>query len=243
MREIVLDTETTGLEHDLGHRIIEIGAVELINHVPTGKHYHVYINPERDIDARASEVHGITNDQLADKPRFADIADDFLQFIDKATLVIHNASFDMGFINAELCRLQKPAISNDHVIDTLLMARQKFPGGQASLDALCKKFGIDNSDRDLHGALIDADLLAFVYIELIGGKQPDLMGAITSDANDKHQNQNLNVSPDQAPAPASRADTSKIRPPRQFPQDADELAAHQQFIASINASIWQKYQS
>lgn len=243
MREIVLDTETTGLEHELGHRIIEIGAVELINHVPTGKHYHVYINPERDIDARASEVHGITNDQLADKPLFADIADDFLQFIDNASLIIHNASFDMGFINAELSRLQKPTIGNDHVIDTLLMARQKFPGGQASLDALCKKFGIDNSGRDLHGALIDADLLAFVYIELIGGKQPDLMGAITSDAHDKQQNQNPNLNPNPDKAATSKADKSTIRPPREFPLNPDELAAHQQFIASIDDGIWQKYQS
>ena len=128
MREIVLDTETTGLEHELGHRIIEIGAVELISHIPTGKHYHVYINPERDIDARASEVHGITIDQLADKPVFADIADGFLDFIRDSTLVIHNASFDMGFINAELRRLQKPVISNEYVIDTLLMARKKYPG-------------------------------------------------------------------------------------------------------------------
>ena len=237
MREIVLDTETTGLEHDLGHRIIEIGAVELISHIPTGNHFHVYINPERDIDVRASEVHGITIDQLADKPVFADIADDFLHFIRDATLVIHNASFDMGFINAELSRLQKPAISNDLVIDTLMMARKKYPGGQASLDALCKKFGIDNSGRDLHGALIDADLLALVYIELIGGKQPDLMGELgqlsPSDSAVASHEQMISVS--------SPSDTARVA--RDFPEHADERAAHQHFVSQMENPIWNKYQS
>ena len=237
MREIVLDTETTGLEHELGHRIIEIGAVELISHIPTGKHYHVYINPERDIDARASEVHGITIDQLADKPVFADIADDFLDFIRDSTLVIHNASFDMGFINAELRRLQKPVISNEQVIDTLMMARKKYPGGQASLDALCKKFGVDNSGRDLHGALIDADLLALVYIELIGGKQPDLMGGLAQDENTDHASANAGS---MQPVPTR---DSGHRPRRDFPEHADERAAHQHFIGMMENPLWDKYQS
>jgi DNA polymerase-3 subunit epsilon len=237
MREIVLDTETTGLEHELGHRIIEIGAVELISHIPTGKHYHVYINPERDIDARASEVHGITIDQLADKPVFADIADGFLDFIRDSTLVIHNASFDMGFINAELRRLQKPVISNEQVIDTLMMARKKYPGGQASLDALCKKFGVDNSGRDLHGALIDADLLALVYIELIGGKQPDLMGGMAQDAN--MDNASANAGPTQSAATRD----SGHRPRRDFPEHADERAAHKHFIGMMENPLWDKYQS
>jgi DNA polymerase-3 subunit epsilon len=237
MREIVLDTETTGLEHELGHRIIEIGAVELISHIPTGKHYHVYINPEREIDARASEVHGITIDQLADKPVFADIADGFLDFVRDSTLVIHNASFDMGFINAELRRLEKPVISNEQVIDTLMMARKKYPGGQASLDALCKKFGVDNSGRDLHGALIDADLLALVYIELIGGKQPDLMGGMAQDAN--MDNASANAGPTQSAATRD----SGHRPRRDFPEHADERAAHQHFIGMMENPLWDKYQS
>ena len=237
MREIVLDTETTGLEHELGHRIIEIGAVELISHIPTGKHYHVYINPERDIDARASEVHGITIDQLADKPVFADIADGFLDFIRDSTLVIHNASFDMGFINAELRRLQKPVISNEQVIDTLTIARKKYPGGQASLDALCKKFGVDNSGRDLHGALIDADLLALVYIELIGGKQPDLMGELAQDESTDHASANAG-----SLQPLATRDCGH-RPRRDFPEHADERVAHQHFIGMMKNPLWDKYQS
>lgn len=237
MREIVLDTETTGLEHELGHRIIEIGAVELINHIPTGNHYHVYINPERDIDARASEVHGITLDQLKDKPVFAEIADDFLRYINNATLVIHNANFDMGFINAELERLKKTAISAERVIDTLLMARKKYPGGQASLDALCKKFGIDLSGRDQHGALTDADLLALVYIELIGGKQPDLMGAVNSDLN----NDNLNLN--ETLGKPTKANHEIKWPLREFPENIDELSAHQKFIQTIENPLWNKYQS
>jgi DNA polymerase-3 subunit epsilon len=237
MREIVLDTETTGLEHELGHRIIEIGAVELISHIPTGKHYHVYINPERDIDTRASEVHGITIDQLADKLVFADIADGFLDFIRDSTLVIHNANFDMGFINAELRRLQKPVISNEQVIDTLTIARKKYPGGQASLDALCKKFGVDNSGRDLHGALIDADLLALVYIELIGGKQPDLMGELAQDESTDHASANAG-----SLQPLATRDCGH-RPRRDFPEHADERVAHQHFIGMMKNPLWDKYQS
>ena len=231
MREIVLDTETTGLEHEQGHRIIEIGAVELNDHIPTGRHYHVYINPERDIDARASEVHGMTYEMLKDKPVFADIVDEFLVFIADATLVIHNADFDMGFINAELSRLGKQTIGNDVVIDTLLMARQKFPGGQASLDALCRRFSIDNSNRDLHGALIDADLLAAVYIELIGGKQPDLMMPVSEEKPTASGQVKMISSP------------SEPKPPREFPILPEELLEHQEFMKTIDNSIWAKYQT
>ena len=231
MREIVLDTETTGLEHEQGHRIIEIGAVELNGHIPTGRHYHVYINPERDIDARASEVHGMTYEMLKDKPVFADIVDEFLAFIADATLVIHNADFDMGFINAELSRLGQQTIGNDVVIDTLLMARQKFPGGQASLDALCRRFSIDNSNRDLHGALIDADLLAAVYIELIGGKQPDLMMAESEDKPTPSGQVKIMSSP------------SEPKPPREFSISPEELLEHQEFMKTIDNSIWAKYQA
>jgi len=231
MREIVLDTETTGLEHEQGHRIIEIGAVELNDHIPTGRHYHVYINPERDIDARASEVHGMTYEMLKDKPVFADIVDEFLAFIADTTLVIHNADFDMGFINAELSRLGQQTIGNDVVIDTLLMARQKFPGGQASLDALCRRFSIDNSNRDLHGALIDADLLAAVYIELIGGKQPDLMMAESEDKPTPSGQVKIMSSP------------SEPKPPREFSISPEELLEHQEFMKTIDNSIWAKYQA
>ena len=175
MREIVLDTETTGLEHEQGHRIIEIGAVELNGHIPTGRHYHVYINPERDIDARASEVHGMTYEMLKDKPVFADIVDEFLAFIADATLVIHNADFDMGFLNAELANIGRAALTKNKIVDTLAIARRKFPGAPASLDALCRRFGVDNSSRDKHGALLDSELLAEVYLELMGGKQPGLV--------------------------------------------------------------------
>ena len=169
MREIALDTETTGISPLDGHRVIEIGALELMHHLPTGQKLHLYINPERDIDDGAVAVHGITSDFLSDKPIFADIVDEFLSFVGDDPMVIHNASFDMSFINAELKRLDRPVLPMAQSIDTLMMARKKFPGAQANLDALCRRFEIENSHRDLHGALVDADLLAAVYIELLGG--------------------------------------------------------------------------
>ncbi|PCD76662.1 DNA polymerase III subunit epsilon [Pseudothioclava arenosa] len=173
MREIVLDTETTGFEPSEGHRIVEIGAVELFNHVPTGRTYHQYINPEREMPKEAFEVHGLGDEFLSDKPKFREIAQDFLDFIGgDAKLVIHNAAFDMKFLNAELGWVNKPLIANDRALDTLMMARRKFPGSPASLDALCRRFSIDNSSRTLHGALLDSEILAEVYLELIGGRQP-----------------------------------------------------------------------
>lgn len=175
MREIVLDTETTGLDPNSGDRIVEIGAVELWNHVATGRTYHQYINPERTMAQEAFEVHGLGDDFLADKPVFAKIADDFLNFIGEAKLVIHNAAFDMKFINAELGWLGRSALPWDQAIDTLAIARKKYPGSPLSLDALCRRFNIDNSARTLHGALLDSEILAEVYLELIGGKQPDLV--------------------------------------------------------------------
>jgi DNA polymerase-3 subunit epsilon len=171
MREIILDTETTGLDPLRGDRLVEIGGIELINHFPTGRTYHVYINPERDMPDEAFRVHGLSADFLSDKPRFAELVDDFWSFVEDARLVIHNASFDMGFINAELKRAGRPLFPMDRVVDTLAMARRRFPGLPASLDALCSRFGIDNSRRTRHGALLDAELLADVYIELIGGRQ------------------------------------------------------------------------
>lgn len=173
MREIVLDTETTGFDPFTGDRIVEIGAVELHNHVPTGRTYHQYINPERAMPDDAFQVHGLGDDFLRDKPKFAAIAGAFLTFIGDAKLVIHNASFDMKFLNAELGWMGKPSLPMDQAIDTLEIARKKFPGSPASLDALCRRFSIDNSSRTLHGALLDSEILAEVYLELIGGRQPD----------------------------------------------------------------------
>ncbi len=173
MREIVLDTETSGFEPSEGHRIVEIGAVELFNHMPTGRTYHQYINPERAMPMEAFQVHGLGDDFLRDKPKFAEIAQDFLDFIGPdAKLVIHNAAFDMKFLNAELSWAKKPLIAADRALDTLMMARRRFPGSPASLDALCRRFNIDNSSRTLHGALLDSEILADVYLELIGGRQP-----------------------------------------------------------------------
>lgn len=175
MREIVLDTETTGFDPETGDRLVEIGAVELNGHIPTGRTYHQYINPEREVPQEAVEVHGLTYDILRDKPVFSAVADDFLDFIGTAKLVIHNAAFDMKFLNAELKWLGKPPIPWERAIDTLDIARRKFPGSPASLDALCRRYGIDNSARTLHGALLDSEILAEVYLELIGGRQPDLV--------------------------------------------------------------------
>lgn len=174
MREIVLDTETTGIDHSKGHRVVELGAVELINHIPSGKTFHTYIDPERDMPPDAEAIHGLTTQFLKGKPVFAAIAADFLTFIGEASLVIHNASFDVGFLNAELSRLNIPALLPERVTDTLMLARQKHPMGPNSLDALCKRYGIDNSKRDKHGALLDSELLADVYLELIGGRQSAL---------------------------------------------------------------------
>lgn len=173
MRQVVLDTETTGLEPSQGHRIIEIGCVELVNRKLTGRHYHQYINPDREVEAGAIEVHGITNEFLADKPKFEQIADDFFEFIDGAELVIHNAPFDVGFIDHEFGKLKKnPGKVAKHcsVVDTLIMARQKHPGQRNNLDALCQRYGVDNSQRDLHGALLDAEILADVYLLMTGGQ-------------------------------------------------------------------------
>lgn len=173
MREVVLDTETTGLDPETGDRIVEIGAVELWNHLPTGKTFHKYLNPERNMPEEAQAVHGLTEDFLKDKPLFSQIVDDFLAFIKNSKLVIHNASFDMKFLNAELVLADRSKLPGEIAIDTLGIARKKFPGSPASLDALCRRFNIDNSARTLHGALLDSEILAEVYLELIGGRQPD----------------------------------------------------------------------
>ena len=232
MREIVLDTETTGISPRDGHRIIEIGALELMHHLPTGRRLDLYINPERDIDEGAIAVHGITMDFLADKPIFADVAKEFLAFIRLDPLVIHNASFDMAFINSELTRVDLPVLSMDQSIDTLAMARKKFPGAQANLDALCRRFEIDNTHRDLHGALLDADLLASVYIELLGGRQPGLL-------LDAEQNSRSNTSQDEVVEdPHFQIDEKNIRPIRVHTPTDEELAAHARFLACLKDPIW-----
>lgn len=230
-REIVLDTETTGLSPASGDRIVEIGCVELINHVPTGKHFHVYLNPQRDMPEEAFRVHGLSEEFLADKPLFRDEAENFLKFIDDGTLVIHNAPFDMGFLNAELEKMSQTRLKND-VIDTVQVARKVHPGARVSLDALCKHYGIDNSKRTLHGALLDSEILAEVYLELIGGRQVAL--ALSAEAADKAEQ----LSGDIVATP---------RQPRQTPLPsrltAAEKSAHTDLVKTIGAdAIWQKYQ-
>ncbi|MCW9034539.1 MAG: DNA polymerase III subunit epsilon [Rhodospirillales bacterium] len=224
MREIVLDTETTGLSPKSGHRIVEIGCVELIDHMPTGKVYHQYINPERDIPEEVVKVHGITNEKVADEPNFAGIVDAFLEFIQDSTLVIHNAEFDMGFINAELNLLGKDELSMEQSLDTVRIARNKFPGTKVNLDALCNKFGIDNSNRTYHGALLDADLLAQVYLELIDGRQRGL-----SLANDKTT---------AGGGPKLKKSDKPHRDPRHHAPSTEELAAHAEFVGEIKDAVW-----
>jgi DNA polymerase-3 subunit epsilon len=224
MRQIVLDTETTGLETSQGHRIIEIGCVELFNRRLTGRHYHQYINPERDIDAGAQAVHGISSAMLADKPVFARIADDFLSFIGDAELVIHNAAFDIGFINYELKRLRPDFGSlaeRCRVVDTLLMARAKHPGQKNNLDALCKRYGVDNSQRELHGALLDAEILADVYLLMTGGQTAlSLGGNQSKEGGGGDQNQLRRLSIERKLLPVIAA-------------SAQELELHQQKLAAI----------
>jgi DNA polymerase-3 subunit epsilon len=223
LREIVLDTETTGLDPASGHRIVEIGCVELVNHLPTGQVFHRYLNPERDMPSEAFAVHGLSTDFLAKHPTFAEVVADFLEFIADSTLVIHNAEFDMRFINHELKRLGFKALPMGRAVDTVAIARRRFPGAQANLDALCRRFEIDNSSRTKHGALLDAELLAEVYLELIGGRQPGLeLAAITS---------GIRVA-----APQSR----EPRAPRPHAASESELAAHASFIAKIKNAIWAK---
>ncbi|MFC1673023.1 DNA polymerase III subunit epsilon [Pseudomonadota bacterium] len=229
MREIALDTETTGLNPKSGHRVVEIGCVEMINHISTGENFHVYINPQRDMPEEAFRVHGLSEDFLREHPLFAEVADGFLEFIGDDPLVIHNAAFDMGFLNAELERAGKPALDMARSIDTVKIARKKFPGAQANLDALCKRFSIDNSNRELHGALLDAELLADVYLELNGGRQTGL---------------GLGGNEDGADASAAEADqaikleTRQKREPRTFAPSAEELTRHEAFLENLTDPIW-----
>lgn len=224
MREIVLDTETTGLDPFSGHRVVEIGCVELINHMRTGSYFHSYLNPERAMPAEAEAVHGLSDSFLKDKPKFSEVAGSFLEFIGDSPLVIHNAAFDMKFINWELDQVERPQIEMARAIDTVLIARKKFPGQPASLDALCKRFSIDLSVRTKHGALLDSELLAEVYLELLGGRQASL-GLASSDA--------AQVGADEL----SFTGHTDI-PSRQFPPSLEELAAHAAMIEKLKKPLW-----
>jgi DNA polymerase-3 subunit epsilon len=211
-RQVVLDTETTGLETSQDHRIIEIGCVELVNRRLTGRHYHQYINPEREIDQGAMEVHGITNEYLADKPVFPSISAEFLEFIRGAELVIHNAPFDVGFINHELAKLDnfEPVANHCSVIDTLVMARQRHPGQKNNLNALCKRYGVDNSKRDLHGALLDAEILADVYLLMTGGQVDLILGSQGSQRDGQVQSDIRRLSTERAPLKVIRASQAEL---------------------------------
>jgi len=227
MREIVMDTETTGLNPFDGHRIVEIGGVELFNHVPTGRVYHQYINPERMMPTEAFEVHGLGDEFLRDKPKFAQIAGAFVAFVGDARLVIHNASFDMKFINAELDWVGLAKLPMEQALDTLAIARKKFPGSPASLDALCRRFGIDNSAREKHGALLDSEILAEVYLELIGGRQPDFGLASAATVSIAGNGEAWRAKPRPAPLPSRLTEA--------------ERQAHATFVETLgDGALWSK---
>jgi DNA polymerase III subunit epsilon len=226
MREIVLDTETTGLDPFSGHRVVEIGCVEIVNCIPTSATFHAYLNPERDMPPEAEAVHGLSADFLADKPKFAEIADDFLLFVGEAKLIIHNAGFDLAFLNAELDRAARPPLHRDRVVDTLTLARRRHPGSPNRLDDLCVRYAIDNSRRTKHGALLDAELLAEVYAELIGGRQA-----------------RFSLEQERTIVRAAIATAAKERPALLAPRlTADETAAHHALIATLGTdAIWRDF--
>ena len=226
MREIVLDTETTGLDPLTGHRIVEIGCIELVNCIPTSSTFHAYLNPERDMPAEAEAIHGLSADFLADKPKFAEIADGLLQFLGEAKLVIHNAGFDLAFLNAELDRLQRPPLARDRIVDTLALARRRHPGGPNRLDDLCARYGINNSRRSKHGALLDAELLAEVYAELIGGRQA-----------------HFSLDRERTVVRAVAAASARQRPQALSPRlTAEEAKAHRALLATLGTdAVWRDY--
>ncbi len=230
IREIVFDTETTGLSPKDGDRVVEIGCVELINHVPSGRTFHVYVNPERDMPAEAFRVHGLSAEFLADKPVFAAIARDFVDFVGEAKMVAHNAAFDVAFLNFELGKVGLPGLTEDRIVDTLTLARRKHPFGPNSLDALCQRYGIDNARRTKHGALLDSEILAEVYLELLGGRQTDLGLAAAAAA----------TSAERAVAAATGIARPRPEPlpPRLTPGD---VAAHEAFVATLKEPVWSDY--
>lgn len=227
MREIIFDTETTGLDPKSGDRLVEIGCVEMVNRVPTGATYHCYFNPQRDMPAEAERVHGLSEAFLADKPLFAQKAQELLEFLSDSPLVAHNAGFDFGFLNTELTMAGFEIVDLSRMVDTVKIARMKHPGAKNSLDALCTRYGVDRSHRTKHGALLDAELLAQVYVELLGGRQMgmELAAEIAADATG-------------APAPVSPARTRPARAPRPHAASPEELAAHAQFLKSLKDPIW-----
>jgi DNA polymerase III subunit epsilon len=229
MREIIFDTETTGLDPITGDRLVEIGCIELINRFPTGRTYHCFFNPQRDMPEQAFKIHGLTSEFLNDKPLFAEKADELLAFLGDAQLVAHNAAFDLGFLNAELGRARRPAVNRERLIDTLLIARRKHPGGANRLDDLCVRYSIDNSRRTKHGALLDAELLAEIYVELIGARQAQLVLS-------------QEPVPDHAPGEPIAA---RVRPlPLAARLSAEERAAHRRFVATLgDKAIWLDYVS
>ena len=226
VREVVFDTETTGFKVKEGDRLVEIGAVELVNHMPTGVTYHQYINPEREVPEEAFKIHGLNYDYLKQFPTFEKIADEWLEFVGDAVLVAHNASFDIGFLNGQLEELSKPLFTWDRVVDTLEIARNLFPGARVNLDALCRRYGIDNSERTLHGALLDADLLAKVYLELLGGQEPSML---KEEKKAKHASV---FSHDEGK-------TRTFRQPRDFPLTEEEKKLHFDFLEkNIKEALW-----
>jgi DNA polymerase III subunit epsilon len=236
MREIVLDTETTGLDPAKGHRLIEIGCVELVNHMQTGQTYHCYLNPERAVEAEAVAIHGLTDDFLRDKPVFPEIIGPFLDFIGDAPLIIHNAEFDMRFLNHELGLAGFAPLPANRAVDTVVMARRRFPGSPASLDALCRRFGIDNSSRSFHGALLDSQLLAEVYLELLGGRQPGLVLSLDRDQSAANRGGGQAVQAQHAMPAAG----GPVRPARPHEATAEELAAHALMLTKLKDPLWTK---
>ena len=232
IRELVLDTETTGLNYEIGHRLVEIGIVELNNHVPTGNYFHYYLNPERASDEAALKVHGLNKDFLSNKPKFGEIVEEFLEFISDSKIIIHNASFDVGFINAELKRCNISELNDDCIIDTLQMAKKKFLGQSVSLDSLCRKFNIDLSERNTHGALKDARLLASVYLELIGGRQSKLEFGVKDSIEDQSK-ENVSFNIDEY-----NLNVKKRKKPVNINQK--DLNLHLRSINEIKNSIWKK---
>tara|TARA_B100000989_G_scaffold190241_1_gene143303 strand:- start:612 stop:1322 length:711 start_codon:yes stop_codon:yes gene_type:complete len=233
MRELVLDTETTGLEHELGHRLVEIGIVELENHVPTGNYFHYYLNPERESDQVAEKLHGLSKEFLSDKPKFSEIVDEFLEFISNSKIIIHNASFDVGFINSELNRCNFSTLNENCIIDTLYLAKKKFLGQSVSLDSLCRRYNIDLSEREVHGALKDAKLLASVYLELIGGKQSKLeFVALDDNQNQIKQNSSFNLNQYYFNLTKRKIKRVSI--------NQEDLMLHLDSIKNIKNNIWKK---
>lgn len=232
MREIVFDTETTGLDPKAGDRMVEIGCVEMVGRVETGRTFHAYFNPERDMPIEAERVHGLSSDFLATKPRFAELADDLLEFLGDAPLVAHNAGFDFGFLNNELERIGRAPIDMERMVDTVALARKKHPGAKNSLDALCTRYGIDRSHRVRHGALLDAELLAQVYVELTGGRQIGL-GLAESETV-------VELSATTITATGTARADRPARPPRPHAPSVEELERHQAFVAGIENAIWMR---